>query len=260
MPSCSTSSFHIVQSELAHLPALGELWELYSSQRQSLTEFHPVCGLAFNKLKCAPSISGDFFHKLYPLLYSVPQFPAVSASPKSDLSPQLSSTCILCSSSPSLCCYLKSTSQQKVRVIIALTSFVFSLIGITTLCCLYSKQNVAVSYISSSFLFVYSICYSILAEADSSNLSFLLHPIPCSAHTKQLLSYTLLSNSLRLNFFPCLGHFLLIQYDPTHMPPQLWKSSVFSREVFFLLLCLYSILFTHTTAFISTNSICMSPH
>lgn len=83
-----------------------------------------MCYLVFNRLKWAPQISGAFLCIL-PLLYSAPQYPAALASPKYDLSPELSSTTILCLSPLSLCCYLKSTSQQNIRVILVLTSFVF---------------------------------------------------------------------------------------------------------------------------------------
>ena len=196
---------------------------------------------------------------LSPRLHSVPQFPAALASPKSDPSLQLSSASTLCSSSPSLCCYLESTSQQKVRVIIALTSFVFSLTGITILCSLYSKQNIVVSYIFYPVFYLFTACYSSLAEADISNPSFL----PCLSlvqHTPNYYFPTLCQATPCGLFFPAL----VISF-PSNMTQLLchlnFGSLQFSLERdFFLFLCLYSILFTHTTAFISISSICMSPH
>lgn len=115
-----------------------------------------ICYLVFsNRLKWVPSIFGAFLWILPPLLYSAPQFPAASASPKSDLS-QLRSSTILCLGPHSLSYYLESTSQQTIRVIIVLSSFVSPPIGITILCCLYFKKHIVVSYVLFSILFVYS--------------------------------------------------------------------------------------------------------
>lgn len=148
--------------------------QLYSAPASGSFILCVCCSVFSNTLKWAPEVSGALLCMLSPLLHSVPHFQLPQPPPNLI---HLFNSAVPASSAgvSSLCAAVWNVPLSRVTVIIARTSFVFSLTGITSLCSLHPKQNMVV-HIFYPVSYLFAACYPILEEADISNLFFLPHP------------------------------------------------------------------------------------